>query len=418
MASRFLVADLRIAAAGDMTEVSARIDASAIGWRGKRVWFRMPAAVAPTTPHGDAFVVALLLPAMASGATLTIDAPVSSTLLRNLEEAQHLLLAWNARNPWTRLHRVAIAPSRLEEAATGPDTTGLFFSGGVDSLYSLLHAQHDTGGHVDTLLFVRGFDVPLSAKSLAGSVEGEIHAIASAAGRPLITVGTNLRDVTDRAITWEMEHGAALAAVGHLFGHIAQRWVLSSADAYLTNAPYGTNHALDPLWSRHGLAVITAGLGVDRAAKLAALAREPLAHQHLLVCWQDRPTAANCGRCAKCVRTSLQLLVIDALSRFRTLPSTVEPALVAAILAEPAHRQFLWEDILERLRTRPEWNPLAEQVDRLIDRTRRADRRPQLTDFGTREGRRIAAEWLRRRVQPRVPVPIRRQLVARRRPLP
>ena len=414
MARTFYVGDVRVAAAGGETEVSARLDAPAIGWRGERLWFRVPHPAGPARPHGDAFLVALLLPAMAAHATLTIDAPVSASLLDNLEQAQRLLLDWNPRNPWARLHRVTIRPARIEEAPAGADTTGLFFSGGVDSMYSLLHAERETGHRIDTLLFVQGFDVPLSAKALAASIETELRAAAAVAGRPLITIRTNLRHATDRAVTWEMEHGAALAAVGHLLGHIAQRWVLSSADAYLSNAVYGTNRELDPLWSRKGLTLVTVGIGVDRATKLAALAGEPLARQHLLVCWQDRPTAANCGRCPKCVRTSLQLLVIDALERFRTLPSHVDPALVANVLAEPAHRQFIWEDLLKRLRTRTDWQPLAENVERLIDRTRRAGQRPEFGNLSTKEGRRLAAEWLQRLVRPRVPVAIRQRLVARR----
>jgi hypothetical protein len=216
--------------------------------------------------------------------------------------------------------------------------------------------------------------------------------------------------VVDPILSWEMQHGAALAAVGHAAMRGACRWVISSADAYISGAAYGTAEALDPLWSRRGLVFVTGGAGVDRLTKLAGLADDPLAHRHLLVCWQPRTTPLNCGRCAKCVRTALQLLVLGALDRFETLPHAIDPAQVRSLLAEPAHRAFIWRDLLARLRERDEWAPLAAEVEALVTRTGRAQRSPRLADLVDGEGRRLAAVWLRRQVQPRLPVAVRRRL--------
>jgi hypothetical protein len=256
--------------------------------------------------------------------------------------------------------------------------------------------------------------VPLETTSFGTAVVAGLGRAPDAAGLPLSIVRTNLREVVDPILSWEMQHGAALAAVGHASFRGAARWVISSADAYISGAAYGTAEALDPLWSRIGLAFVTGGAGLDRLSKLADLADDPLAHRHLLVCWQPRSTPLNCGRCAKCVRTALQLLVLGALDRFETLPHAIDPALVRSLLAEPAHRAFIWRDLLDRLRRRDEWTPLASEVEALVARTSRAQRLPRLGDLADREGRRLAAVWLRRQMQPRLPVAVRRRLKSRK----
>jgi hypothetical protein len=282
-------------------------------------------------------------------------------------------------------------------------------------MYSLVRSEAETGFPADVLLFVHGFDVPLDSPELAASVENRVRRAADAAGRPLITLRTNLREITDPVVTWEMMHGAALAAVGHLLGHTVRRWMISSADAYLTGLPYGTAAALDPLWSRSGLTFISVGGRLDRLSKLKALIDNPIARQHLTVCWQKRHSADNCGRCAKCVRTSLQLLALGALGSFATLPKSVDHIGVDALPPEPAHRSFLWSDLRQMLQGRPECSALVESITRLIDRTRRATRRPRPADLLTGEGRRLALEWLRRRIRPHVPAAVRRRLVDIRR---
>src|SRR5690606_14267161 len=102
--------------AGGGAELSARIDARTMGWRNERLWFRMPADVSPDAPHGDAFVAALILPAMAAGLDLVLDGPLSLSLASRLEALQGLLLRWNWRNPWTRrLRRIHIRAASAEE---------------------------------------------------------------------------------------------------------------------------------------------------------------------------------------------------------------------------------------------------------------------------------------------------------------
>lgn len=413
MASPIRIGDLVLMRTGAVAELSARIDSRAMGWRNERLWFRMPADRAPVDPHGDPFVAALILPAMAAGLDLVLDGPLSPSLARSLEKLQALLLSWNWRNPWTRrLRSISLRAARSEEAPRGRAATGLFFSGGVDSWHSLLHAEREVGRRIDALLFVHGYDVPLSGPQ-STAVLDHLASSAEESGVPLITMQSNYRRFSDPAVSWDMAHGSGLAAAAHALGAHFERWYVSSSDAHLKGLVSGTTRDLDPLWSRDGLSFDTIAIGVDRRRKLAALTDHASVQRHLIVCWRARGPVANCGRCAKCVSTMLQLLVLDALDRFATLPHDVSARLVwaDAILVEPI-RLMVWEDLLVQLRSRTEWSELADAVARLIARTERFERGLSFVDIGDREGRRLAAAWMRRLAKQRLPVAVRRRVLA------
>ena len=120
----------------------------------------------------------------------------------------------------------------------------------------------------------------------------------------------------------------------------------------------------------------------------------------------------NCGRCAKCLRTMIQFLVLDALDRFETLPHDVPADAVSAdsMLAEPRRIVHL-RDMQARLSARAEWKPLAHRIGLLIDRSERWNRGPRLSDLATRDGRKVAAYWARCQLERNMPVQLRRRLV-------
>lgn len=413
MALPIRIRDLAVSRAGGGAEISARVDARAMGWCNERLWFRMPADLAANDPQGDPFVAALLLPAMAAGLDLALDGPLSPSLATNLEKLQALLLSWNWRNPWTRrLRKIQVRAARAEEAPTGRAATGLFFSGGVDSWHSLLHAEQEVGRTIDALLFVHGYDVPLSGAQTS-AVLRHLESSAKESGVRLITMQSNYRRFSDPAVSWDMAHGSGLAAAAHALGGHFDRWYVSSSDAHLKGLVSGTTRDLDPLWSRNGLSFDTIAIGIDRRRKLAALVDHHSVQQHLIVCWRARGAVANCGTCAKCVSTMLQLLVLDALDRFGTLPHQVSARMLSpdAILVEPI-RLMVWEDLLVQLQSRVEWRDLADAVARLIARTERFEGGPSFAHIRDREGRRLVAAWLRRLAKQRLPVAVRRRVLA------
>ncbi|HVS02914.1 MAG TPA: hypothetical protein VMT16_09100 [Thermoanaerobaculia bacterium] len=353
-------------------------------WRGGlfgfRLFYRLPRCHgAWLGTGGDAFLAALLIPAMALREPLFIDGPVSRTLLDNLRRAMDLLVAWNAANPWIRLHRVPLAAATVvaPEPASG---SALFFSGGVDSFYAL---RQPGSAAVRHLVFVHGFDLPLERPDLRRSISHRLRQAAAATGRDLVEVETNYRTLSDPIVSWTMAHGGALAAVGHALAGGARRFGISATDIYGTGATWGTHPQLDRLWSSGVVEFASVGAEARRGSKLAALRDFVPAQEHLRVCWNHTSQAYNCCRCRKCLRTMLHLYIHGALGRFPTFPHPPPLDLLERMI-EPPHLWFLWDDLAAGLEGRGE-TEVAAQVRRMLQRSRRhgGERSPQ--------GRRAAA---------------------------
>ena len=154
------------------------------------------------------------MPAMRHGGTLTVDAPLSPRLLRGQWEYQGLQRAWS--RGWEFggpvLQEVDVrAPQRDAQRDAGGDGVAALFSGGVDSWATVI-ANPD----ITHLVFVRGFDIGVEQTELGDTVEARLRASAAELGLPLVTVQTNLRELSDEIIGWERFYGCAAAAVSLL----------------------------------------------------------------------------------------------------------------------------------------------------------------------------------------------------------
>src|SRR5260370_41155326 len=93
----------------------------------------------------DAILAATLLPAMRVGGDVKIPEPGSPKLLASIGTIQDIFRSWEQRFPvYSSYRRVAIhAPGRLTPLAGPGRGTALFFTGGVDSFYSLLRHREE-----------------------------------------------------------------------------------------------------------------------------------------------------------------------------------------------------------------------------------------------------------------------------------
>jgi hypothetical protein len=126
----------------DTREIAAEID-------GFRLWYRLPKSY-PVSRTGDPFLAAALLPAMAKGEGLDVDPrlPVSPKLLRNLQILQEIHHCWN---PGLKIIPIKAATATVEPLNKGAFS---FFSGGVDSTYTLLKRKDE----ISHIVFIQGFD--------------------------------------------------------------------------------------------------------------------------------------------------------------------------------------------------------------------------------------------------------------------
>jgi len=269
-------------------------------------------------------IAAVLLPALRKHWAIEVEAPVSARVMAALPTIQDILTNWDERNTRVDIqpHSV-IAPAR-DTAATG---VGVFFSGGVDSFYSLVkHTKTITH-----LIFIVGFDVPIENQQLRSQVTESIRTAARELGLPLIEVQTNLREFADRYAQWELYHGAALVSVGLLLRGSLGALYVPASDTYADIVPWGSHPLLDPLWSAETLEIIHDGCEATRVAKTALIAQNAVALKTLRVCWRNLDGAYNCGRCEKCLRTMVALESLGALGRCQTFAIPLDLRRVAAL---------------------------------------------------------------------------------------
>ncbi|MFZ0529715.1 MAG: hypothetical protein WAL91_04160, partial [Propionicimonas sp.] len=239
----------------------------------------------------------------------------------------------------------------------GGEGIGAFFSGGVDSWYTVI--RHPEITH---LIYVEGFDVPLADMRLRERTRSHIRRVATELGKPLIEVETNLRDLLDRYTLWAQEsHGAALACVAIGLAPHFDRVLIPSTYPTTALRPWGSHPDLDVLWSTSGLRLVHDGVEAGRAAKVAALKDHQLALDHLRVCWVNTDSAYNCGRCEKCLRTMTNLYANGLLERCVTLPHRIDPALVAGL---PLVEHFQRHSARANLRLLHDRRPRARALER------------------------------------------------------
>ncbi len=336
-------------------------------FRGEEVWFASPDVDLQPAP---AAAVCLAAPWCAlRGIPLRGVGQVDHQFLANVQSATAMMGEWWGFGPVTYRDEAHPVPTSLPAPTPLPPPSGapgLFFSGGVDSFYSLVNNPD-----IRVITFVVGFDIRLPNRAAWEAMIASYRILAQERGVRLVTVFTNLRQ--HRAlghIKWARYHGAALAAIGHLLHEQAQRWLISSSYFQGNLMPWGSHPDLDWRWGSRTLAFTHFGVERWRAEKLADMRDEPIVHRHLRVCFSDPTASGNCGRCEKCIRT--RLIYWQDLPGIRCAKMPEQPSLAKAIdglkrLKTPALDK-VYQQFLDRA---PEQDEVAGALRRLLERTRR-----------------------------------------------
>jgi hypothetical protein len=334
------VSDVRVVPLDDWCELQARVESDADprgpGWFAPWVlWYRFPAWCEPflSPENGDPFLAALLPAAMASDQPLTVPAPISPALRRATPELQSIYRCFDPQ-----FSRVEIAapvrdhPACLDPA---PPATGVFFSLGVDSFYSLLkngRDHPDDDESVTHLIIVHGFDAIYGTwkTPFPSAILENADRVASQLGKTLLPVITNARTPYPVG-TWNLAHGAGLVSVVLALGDFFRRVFIAASTTYDNLYPWGSHPVLDPLWSTERLRIVHDGCELGRIDKTHYIACAPVVLDTLRVCPGYEPRY-NCGRCAKCMATMIDLLLIGALDRCSTLPHHVDAELLRRVM--------------------------------------------------------------------------------------
>jgi hypothetical protein len=216
----------------------------------------------------------------------------------------------------------------------------------------------DDPAYISEALFIHGFDIGKRARDPENgryrAALARLEPVAAETGLHLVACRTNLRHLPSKDGFWANRHnGAALASVGHAALRGPAFLFIGGTYHVATPVPVGSHPTVDGLFSSQRLTIIHDGSRFCRLEKVRDLAAWPTALAALRVCPESRGGRANCGRCEKCLRTRLELLVAGVEETAALGPSLTPIELWDEAVPAPInHRAVRYDDLLPLLRAR------------------------------------------------------------------
>jgi hypothetical protein len=272
--------------------------------------------------NAETLAASMLYSCMANSTTLVLHDGLDDVLRKNIDVIQAIARDW-----FSGLQRVPVIDGEAELRSPGGGGCAAFFSGGLDSFYTL-EKQIEA---IDSLIFVHGFDVELDALSSRRRCSDLVLSTARHYDKKPIQIETNLRSLIDQDLDWGYSHAAAFAAVCHLLRCSVDTVFLASSCPYGQLFPWGSHPLLDPLWSSSTLKIVHDGCEASRIEKARAVCRSPFVMRNLRVCWKNPESANNCGVCEKCIRTMINLEIVGNEDYQEIFGTTLDRDLIAEI---------------------------------------------------------------------------------------
>lgn len=304
-----------------------------------------------------------LLPAMRLAQPIHVQGSLSETFLEGLKEImEHYASSFEGFTvvPIT-------ADSYYKAEASTSSRKASFFSGGVDSFFSLLKARDE----LTDIITIRGFDMSLKDQARWDKTSASAQAVADELKIQLHEVECNFGSIIKEYGKWlEHGHGIVLACVARslagLFGEVR----VPSSDSLEDQVPWGSSIFTDPKYTDERLSIVHDACGANRVDKTVYLGNEPLALKYLRVCPGSKHDGHyNCCRCEKCLRTMVSLYAIGVLDSVEAFPLPLTPQLVAnALYITSWHRMFTDENIELMRRCRPDDTAMIKALEVQRDR--------------------------------------------------
>ena len=350
----------------------------------RRIFFEVPPELGDgLSTDPESFAVGCAVPAMSHGERrLAIEGSLCPRVRDGLSGAGTLLRSWHGET----FTAISIEPSGGFRAKTpaSPVRPALFLSGGVDSLYTL--ASNRTDFPLDhpasfrDAIVLRGFSFHPPDTSHANDVwrrsSTAVRTLASAAALSPITMTTNLREIEPDFGLFARYFVLLLASAAHA---LARRVTTASIAADLKIAalfPWGSHPLFHALAGSSAVDVVESGGERTRLEKVRALADHADLLATVVVC-QEGPLPGdvlNCGRCEKCVRTLVSLMIAgvpEAGRKAFAIRSVDAEAIDRLRRSVTPAATYFWAEIVAALEASGS-GELAAAGRRLIERSLRA----------------------------------------------
>jgi len=323
------------------------------------------------------FLASIFIGAMNRGEDVDITSPINKTVYDNTSKIAGLYKSWNLGYKTS-----LIRASDFRHDQHKGKAIGCFFSGGVDSFYSYLKNTKESSEKITHFILVHGFDIDLANKTLWNTTVSHIRAIAKEAGIKVILVETNLRSITDPLVDWSWTFGSALGATALLLRNGFKKIYISASVAESELYPWGSHPLLDPLWSSEHMRIIHDGIEATRFEKIKKyVGPSPLAQKYLRVCFLNKNNSYNCGSCAKCIRTMIDLSITGNLPRSKTFPPHLEMKRVRSLDTRNSSGRLFLEKSLQELRLQHTDIELQEALEYALTQSLRPSFKIRAKDY-------------------------------------
>ncbi|KAF0180509.1 MAG: hypothetical protein FD164_1726 [Nitrospirae bacterium] len=320
----------------------------------------------PLTRSGSPWLAALLPLAATINESIRISLPVDSVFLAN---AKALVRLWKSWYPWTHIDSIDAESESMSGKHGKP--TASFFSGGVDSFFTVL--KHPEATH---WLVWLGFDMPITHRPAYHRHCARLLHIASELDKTLITGATNLRQTRWRQAPWELLSFGPLLGTAALFyeEHFSHVLIPSSFSIQHLH-PWGSHPLSDVLFSSSVMEVVHDGVEFTRLEKTAYLCQTDVALPYLHVCYRGQGYSGqddtNCCACQKCYRTMTALELYGKLEKARLFDARqFTRDRLASVFASETEIPFLKE--LQTLACEKGRQDLACAIEESLARSRRS----------------------------------------------
>jgi len=251
-----------------------------------------------------------------------------------------------------------------------------FFSGGVDSFFTLL--RHSEGPdwpgriNLNDIICIAGLDIKLHNEKAYRRMFDDNRRVAENLGKELIDIVTNIRDTC----WWKsgygrLAHGPGLAGIGLLLEKRYNKVLIPASHSYDNLSPWGSHVLSDPLLSTKSTKIINDGAGFTRVERTELVSKSDVAMRSLRVCWASQ-SDKNCQSCEKCYRTMITLMLFGSLNRCSTFDeSNLKIEKIRKMYIEKV-AEYLHRDI-KSLALRKRRTDVALAIDCAIKRSKRID---------------------------------------------
>lgn len=302
--------------AADQVRLCAQVRMQGVA---QEAWFSVEPEFAPylTDDRADAFVIAFLPAAMRLGADISCSAPITKRLHYQLTTYLIPALAANMDS----FHPICIHAPLTEEPLPCENAVGTGWTGGVDSMYTLMthlnapqphrRLTHLLVANVGTLESDRNTELLqyMAQKARDGIARDQKLAVVAVDSNIQLLLDENYLSVAVFRLP------AAVLALQKLFGAFLHSGAYEFARFSFVkeNSAY---YELLPLacFETDCTVFYSTGSHVSRIQKLKELSAFPPARKYLHPCIYAQQD--NCGACGKCVRTMGALYAIGTLDRF------------------------------------------------------------------------------------------------------